>query len=155
MIRYDPVSFSVEDLSSFDRVSVYLLSDKLSSFIRLKDSSGIHCGKLDELMKYNMAVVAYKNEGTYFYSMRNVASKSYTGIKLAPAGEKELTRKLNGISSKSQLKGLKRENEFLRFELKDLQRQKNNDQLIRLRERLYHIIFPCAPGKITIAEVSM
>lgn len=152
IIRYNPVSFSIDDAASFDRVSVYLLPDKLSSFIRLSDSSGIYSGKLDELMKYNMAVVAYKGDQAYFYSMNNIQSSNYTGIKLTAVSNKELTEKLSAISSKSQVRSLKKENDFLRLEIKDLRRQKQNNELIRLRERLYDIIFPCGPEKQLAAD---
>ncbi|PZR23118.1 MAG: hypothetical protein DI535_24780 [Citrobacter freundii] len=153
IIRYDPVSFRIVAAASFDRVSVYLLPDKLSSFIRLSDSSGVYSGKLDELMKYNMAVIAYKGDQAYLCSINNIQSRNYDELTLTAVSNQELKDKLGAISSESQVRSLKKESDFFRFEIKDLKRQKLNNERIRLRERLYRVIFPCWPDKQPVAPI--
>jgi hypothetical protein len=146
VIRYEPVAFSIDDTVSFDRLYVYLFSDKLSTYVRLDETNGVFSGKLNELMNYNMAVVAYKNDKPYFCFMKNVQSKTYTGIRLSSTTETELKKQLNTIASKSQLQELRKEQEFFRFEVKDLERQRENKNRIWLLERVRIVVFPkCYP----------
>ncbi|MBO9659927.1 MAG: hypothetical protein J7527_14000, partial [Chitinophagaceae bacterium] len=146
VIRYEPVSFGIEDAASFDRLSVYLIPDQLSSYIKLNASNAGYSGKLNELMKYNLAVVGYKNDNPFFYSMKNVSSQHYAGIKLSLISERNLIQQLNMLASGAQAKDIGKEQDFLRFEIKDKRRQDDKRDRILVSKRIFRLIFAaCLP----------
>jgi hypothetical protein len=143
VINYLPVSFGVEQWNEYDRLYVYLLPDKLSSFMRLTGSGGKYSEKLDELMQYKLVCLAYKDEQAYFYSMEAVQPKDYSNIALMPIEKNELDKKLNSAGTASQASAIVKENEFFQFEIVDQKRQKHNLALLELVRRTMKLIFPC------------
>ncbi len=79
-INYLPVSFLVKESIQFDRLSVYLLPDKLSSFMLVSGSNGKYAEKLDELLKYKLVCVGFKGDQAFIYSNADIVSKDYSGI---------------------------------------------------------------------------
>ena len=142
-IRYQAVSFIVAGSETYDRLYIYLLPSHLSSFMRLAGSNGKYTEKLNELMKYGMVCIAYKNEQAFFYSLETVQPKDYAPITLAAIGKNELDQKLNSMGSWPQVSDLEKENEFLRFDIRDQARRKNNQVLQELTDRVMKIILHC------------
>ena len=113
VINYQSVSLQVEQTKALDRLYVYLLPDKLSSFMRLTGTNGNYSEKLNELI-------------------------TLTGI-----GQKELEEELNKTGNQTQVAALAKENAFFLFDIRDQKRQGNNLTLKQLRNKLVRLIFPC------------
>ncbi len=143
VIQYLPVSFQVRRSSEYDRLYVYLLPDKLSSFMRLTGTDGKYSDKLDELMRYNLICIAYKGEQAFFYSQDTIHADNYPAIELTKIGNNELKHELNKKGSRTQAADLKKEDEFFRFEWRDEKRQKRNEALEELRRKVELFLFPC------------
>ncbi|MES1159737.1 MAG: hypothetical protein ABUM51_03200, partial [Bacteroidota bacterium] len=142
-IRYLPVSFQVKRSSVYDRLYVYLLPDKLSSFMRLNGSNGEYSEKLNELMKYDLVCIAYKDEQAFFYSRENISPGNYSGIMMTPVNSKELEQYLNKTGNGTQSSALQRENDFFRFDIIDQKRQQHNQDLKELTQKAMYLIYPC------------
>jgi hypothetical protein len=143
IIRYQPVFFQVKGAIEYDRLYVYLLPEKLSSFIRLTSPSGNFSQKLNELMRYNLFCVAYKSEQAFFYSQENIQPKDYSTIVLTGIGKNELDKELNNMGNLTQTSDLKKENDFFKFEIKDQKRRNYNQGLRELKDMVMRAIFPC------------
>jgi len=138
-----PVSIQVDQWNEYDRLYVYLLPDKLTSFMRLTGADGKYSEKIDELMKYDLVCIGYKDEQAYFNSRKTIQSKDYAGITLSAIGRDELDQELNRFGSLSQGSAIRRENEFFQFEITDTKRKKTNIALGELTVRIMKLIFPC------------
>ncbi|MDP4263215.1 MAG: hypothetical protein Q8941_11865 [Bacteroidota bacterium] len=143
IINYLPVSVQVDQWKQYDRLNVYLLPDRLTSFMRLDGIEGKYTEKLDELMRYKLICIAYKDEQAYFYSKDTIEAKDYSTIILTPAGKDELNKKLNSAGNFTQSSFLDRENDFALFDITDQKRQKYNLGLQELTRRATELIFPC------------
>lgn len=143
VIRYQPVFFQVERATEYDRLYVYLIPEKLSSFMRLASSGGKYSEKLDELMRYTLVCVAYKSEQTFFYSQENIQPKDYSTVVLTRIGKNELDKELNNRGNLTLASDLKKENEFFKFEIKDQKRREHNQALRELKNMIIRSIFPC------------
>jgi hypothetical protein len=143
IINYLPVSFQIEQPGEYDRLYVYLLPDKLSSFMRLDGVDGKYSEKLNELMKYKLVCVGYKGEQAFFYSQDDILPKDYLGISLSKVGNNELDRELNKTGSRDQASAMQREKTYFQFEIKDQKRQKRNQDIWELRTKFSSFLIPC------------
>jgi hypothetical protein len=142
-ISYSPLSIQVSGTETFDRVCVYLLPDKLSSFIRLSGDNKKYEGKLNDGMKYNLVCVAYKKEQAYYHYESNIGAGDHPPLTLAMIGAVELDRQLNLVGRGMQVVDLQKENSWFRFEFTDRTRQENWDKTNALRCTVMRLLFPC------------
>jgi hypothetical protein len=154
-INYSPVSFSVQDQNDYDRCYVYLLPSGLNSFIRLTDSDERYSEKLNQLMNYNLVCVGYKNDRIFFYSLKNVQPKAYPAIVLTQIGAKQLESKFADLGFSAQAADLKKEFDFIQFDIQDSRRRKHNQGLRELREKVLKVVFPCIISDRDSASVFM
>lgn len=153
VIKYEPISITIKDELKFDRLLVYILPDKLNSFMRVEKSNLSYTEKLNELMNHNLVCLGYIGEQVYFYSKDNVTPKEYNNVELLPLSQQELKQNLNRYDN-MQSKSLLKEFDYQLFEVKEQQRQ---DILIarqHLREEIMPAIFPCE-SVMTIVEDSV
>lgn len=147
IINYLPVSFDIDEAKGFDRLYVYLLPDKLSSFMRVAGADGIYTEKLNELMTYKLVCIAYKDEQAFFYSRERIQPGNYQHIQLTKIGKEALEQELNKTGTQTQAAALSKENAFFLFDIGDQQRQKNNQALSDLRAKIWRMIIPCYLGE--------
>ena len=145
IITYLPVTFTVSNAIKYDRCYLYLLPSRLSSFMRLSDSSGYYTEKLNQLMTYRLVAIAYKNDSAFLYTLDNVQSITYPPITLAGITKNDLDEVLHDVSSLTQATDLKKEEEFIRFDAKDSKRRNHNQSLKDLKYKLINFLFPCIP----------
>ena len=134
VINYSPVSFTITDAKTYDQLSVYLLPDRLRSFMRLTGTNGKYTEKLNELIKYKLVCVGYyKNEAAFFYTQNNVSSNDYPAIALRAVSKSVLEQALNRGGAPDQAVAVQNENAYFQFEIKDQKRQKQNKTVKVLR----------------------
>jgi hypothetical protein len=155
VIRYEPVSFQVENAKDYDRLCVYLLPDKLSSFMKLTELNGEFTGKLNDLMGHTMVAIGYKGGQAYFFSQGEIRPGKYPSMGLNAITNDELDKQLNRLGNNNQPRDLIKERDFLRFEIKDEKRQLRNKELQQLTEKTIQLIFPCIQHPVTLASPSL
>ncbi|MBO9203717.1 MULTISPECIES: hypothetical protein [Niastella] len=146
-IKYQPVSFLVNKQEQFDTLFVYLLPDKLSSFMRLTQVNGRYAENLNEQIKYKLVCIACKGGRMFYYLLSGIEPKVYTEIELVEISQNELTRVLNREGSAQQESDVQKELAFFRFYNNDVKRQKRNAELEELRWRMFPIIYHCMDAK--------
>ncbi len=145
-IKYLPFSITVKDYSKYDNVFVYLLPNKLNSFMRVSNSDGKFKENLDEIFSYSLECLAYKGNQAYYYAMDKVDQGDYSGIDLQPVSSKELENELNKHGSKNQQDDMDKELEYMKFETEDKKRRKQIEEMADFRIRVERVIFKCPEG---------
>ena len=143
VIRYMPVSITIVDAGTYDKLNVYLLPDKLSSFMLLKKESGNYTEMLNELLQYDLVCVGYKEGKAWYYQQRGVRPGAITNIRLVGISKEEVIQRLNEAGSLTQAAGLQEDNEFFNFDIVDKVRKRRNYKLEVLRIELLKAFFPC------------
>ena len=142
VIKYEAITISIKDEEKFDRLFVYVLPDKLNSFMRLKKEGNKYTEKLNELMNHNLVCLGYVGEQAYFYSLDGVVPKEYLEIELLPMSQSELKHNLNKYD-KTQSKSLLKDFDYQLFEVKDSIRQNKMLGRRKFRDEIKKVIFPC------------
>lgn len=140
-IKYQPVAVQINNAAQFDDLYVYLLPDKLYSFMRMKQENGKYTEQLNELIKYKLVCVGYKGERAFYYSQQTIAPKNYTNITLAEISTQELNRKLNEEGNGSKGTEIQKDIAFYLFYNKDKKRQDHNLALYQLTWKVKQVIW--------------
>jgi hypothetical protein len=143
VISYPPLTIQVSGSEGYDRVNVYLLPDKLSSFIRLPGDNKKYEGKLNDGMTYNLVCIAYKKDQAFYHFESNIGAGDHSPLTLDMIGTAELDRRLNLVGRGTQAADIQKENDWFRFEFTDRTRQENWDRTNALRCRVMRLLFPC------------
>ena len=142
-IKYESVSFQLNKPEQYDDLYIYLLPDKLNSFMRLTPVNGQYTEKLNELIKYKLVCVGYKGERAFFYLQPAVEPKAYANIELAEISTSELNRLLKQEKNRNPGAGLQKELAYYQFYKKDKIRQQNNADRQLLKHKISLVIFEC------------
>ena len=142
IIKYEPISATVVDEAKYDRVLVYVLPDKLNSFMRMKKEGDKYTEKLNELMKNSVMCLAYIGEQAYFYSDDEVTPKEHK-VELVKMSQAELKGKLNRYDNK-QRESMLKEIDYQFAEVNEDKRQEvlKNRSLFRIE--VAKAIWPCS-----------
>jgi hypothetical protein len=142
-IKYLPMSVQIAKANSYDKVLVYLLPDKLNSFMRMKQAGDVFEEKLNELMAYNLVCIAYKGESAFYYMQNNIEAKAYTNIVMEPIHIKKLNDKLAELKKHDHISAMEKELKYQNFEVKEKIRENKIDSINNLKERIQKVIFSC------------
>lgn len=140
-IKYQPVAVQINNAAQFDDLYVYLLPDKLYSFMRMKKEDGKYTEQLNELIKYKLVCVGYKGERAFYYSQQVIEPKNYTNITLTETSTQELNRKLNEEGNGSKGSDIQKDIAFYLFYTKDKKRQEHNLALYQLSWKVQRVIW--------------
>ena len=116
VLTYQSVSFQFQREQQYSRIYVYLLPDRLSSFMRLSDSAGKFTERINKLMTYRLICIAYKEEKAFFYTQSNIQSQDYADISLTGISNIDLDQKLNELGSRTI--DLQQETGYFQFEIR-------------------------------------
>lgn len=142
-IKYLPMSVQIANAANYDKVMVYLLPDKLNSFMRLKQNKDVFEEKLNEFITYNLVCIAYKGENAFFYSQHTIEAKAYTGIILEPINLRKLNEKLNELKDYNHISAMEKEMDYLIFEMQDQKRQNKLRDIRELKAKVIELLFSC------------
>jgi hypothetical protein len=154
VIRYEELTTTVTDYKSYDRVFAYLIPDKLDSYMRMPQKGETFTEKLNELMNYQLVVVAYKGVQPFYNLVGNVKPGNYPNVALAQIESSKLDNVLGKLKGDSQKQKLIDELAFRFIENKEAARQKTVKDIIDFRDRMQQVIFPCG-GTYSVADTTM
>ncbi|HEY0029440.1 MAG TPA: hypothetical protein VGC65_01685 [Bacteroidia bacterium] len=142
VINYEPLTISITDVKSYDRVLVYLLPDELNSFMRVEKKNEAFEEKLNELMSYKMVCIAYKGEESFYFSQDNVKPGTLT-ISLIKTTNADITNNVNKLGKLSQVKAMNDDLNYMAFEKEEAKRQVMLAAINELTNKVRPVIFPC------------
>jgi hypothetical protein len=144
-LDYNKMKLKVENRIRYQRVFVYLFPSKLNSFHRLKAENGMFEYALNAEFQYDLAIVAYKDDGYYFYSKKFVTGADLGTLSLKKVSEEKLNNSLESMNNSRYLKAddISDELKWILREKQDyvVQKKRVNQQQFRLR--IKNIVFPC------------
>jgi hypothetical protein len=142
--RVDYLDFSVqiEDANAYDRMNCYLVTDRLYSFIRLKEQKGRFNYQLNELLSYNLICLGYKGDQAFLHIATQVKS-SRAKVELTHIDKSELESKINKVCKYEITNDLMEDLNLDEFLAIDKNRQRTNERIKALRRKLREVIFPC------------
>lgn len=79
VIKYEAMSLTLSNEGDMDKVFVYLLPNKLSSFNRISKKENVWRENLNELLKYDLLAIGYKNGQAHVYHQKGINPQNYTG----------------------------------------------------------------------------
>ena len=142
---YNKMKLKVENMKSYQRVFVYLFPSKLNSFHRLNPENGMFEYALNGEFQYDLAIVAYKDDGYYFYSKKYVTGTDLGTISLTKVSEEKLNNSLESMNHSRYLKedDISDELKWILQEKQDYVVQKKRVDQQKFRLRIAKIVFPC------------
>lgn len=157
VIKYEELTVTVKDRDNYDALFVYMVPDKLDSYMRLKETSKVFTEKLNELMQHEMVCVAYKGEKAFFKYMDGIKPGKYENVELAEVSKDELDNRLKLIKKFKHEQSLLNELSFRHVQQKENIRFKKVQDLVDFRDRMQKVVFPCErdAGMVDTASVAM
>ena len=143
VIKYEPLSVSINDHKNYDRILVYLLPEELSSFMRVEKKNEVFEEKLNELMTYKMVCIAYKGEESFYFSQDNVRPGSLN-VSLVKTTNAYIKDNVNKLSKRSHSKAMNDELDYFSFEKEETKRQAVLVKINELTNKVRPVILPCA-----------
>jgi hypothetical protein len=153
-LTYEKMKLQVENETSFARVFVYLFPHKLSSYHRITPTNGRFEYALNQEFSYDLAIVAYKDDGYYFYSKKFITATDLGIIQLDAISETKLNATLASMNSSKAIKSgdISQEIAWLLREKADYVVQKKRKLDWELRLRLAEVCFPCVDFSFAVND---
>jgi hypothetical protein len=100
VIKYEPLTISINNENDFEQLRVYLVPDSLNSFMKVNKDGTTFKENLNELFKYTLVVVAQKGTKWYWSQQNNVKPGSTT-VELNEIAESQLRVNLDHSFTKT------------------------------------------------------
>ncbi len=143
IIKYEPITITINDVKKYDKVVCYMIPDKLSSFQLLKNTNYVFKENLNELMNYTIIAIGFKGNSTYYHEIKLAKAQAYA-IDLSSISAKDLDEKLNVNFPLNQQQDLSKDINYQLFEAKENSRSLKIQQREEIRYRLERVVFPCS-----------
>jgi cytochrome c2 len=142
VIKFIPMDITITNESAFDLVNVYLIPDQLTTYMKVKKSNGKYAENLNELIKYDLVAVGYKNK-QIFYQLKNNLQPGTYSMDLVKSDIGTVNDLLGSIGNQQVKADLKQALDYSIFQLADQERKNRYNQVVADREVLRPVIFPC------------
>jgi cytochrome c2 len=143
VIKYEPVTVSVNKFKDYDRVVSYMIPDKLSNFQLMKNTGNVFKENLNELMNYSIITVGFKGEKTFYNEIKSAKARAYE-IDLVSIKASDLDKKLNQSFPVNQQADIMKDINYQLFDIKEKERINKIKRREEVSARLYPFVFPCA-----------
>ena len=153
VIMYSPISVTVTDAKNYDRLLVYLLPDKLSSFIKMNDSNSVYTEKLNGFMKYELVCIGIKGNQQSILCITDAAPKHYNDLVLKTVNANEAVQLFQQLWP-GEPAMMSKEIEYAIWDVQEEHRQQLQQQWILLYNELTHLIYPCAVSELGIMDTT-
>ncbi len=145
-IKYQKIEVKVNERENYDACFVYLIPDKINSYFRMEEKENVFSEKLNELLNYEMVVVAFKNKQAFYYYDKQVSPKNYT-VSPEQIESEKLDQKLSLLNKSGQSQTMIEEVAYRYTQQKENLRIKKESNDLYFTMRIGAVIFPCYAGK--------
>ncbi len=149
-LTYEPIEVQIQNESDFDFVNVYLTTNELTSYMKVKKEGKVYKEKLNDLIDYNLVAIAYKGKQGYISAKNPIVGNDKITLSLEAMSDKELKRMINKHAKSIELRDIKEDVVHRRFLIRDNIRVQKNKNLRNLERELRPIIFPCRMEEVQV-----
>jgi hypothetical protein len=139
VIRFDTVNVNIAELETFDATRVYLIPKGYNSFIRLNEKDKKFTYNMNELLKYDLVIVAYKGEQAFSYTQQLIPTGEINTT-LQPISNTDLDTLFATLSKENHVEEFNNQLEYLQSSIKEIKRSKD----FAIKEELRRYIRPYA-----------
>lgn len=143
VIKYEKFSVDIADEKNYDAVFVYLIPNKLNSFMRMNKVENHYEEKLNELISYEMITVAYQRNLSFASELQTVKPGNFGSVKLTEISSEALSKKLRDIKGFSKEQTMRKELSYQLFAQQDRLRKKQFADNEKFTQRMMKTVFPC------------
>jgi len=142
IIKYEPVTVTVNKFKDYDRVVSYMIPDKLSSFQLMKNVGNIFKENLNALMNYSIITIGFKGDKTFYNEIKSAKAQTYL-VDLVSIKSSDLDKKLNASFPLNQQTDILKDINYQLFDVKETARVNKIKHREEVRNRLFSVVFPC------------
>jgi len=143
-LTYRKLDLKINQEDQYDFVKVYLTSNKIPSYRKVKKKdTEYYSEKLNDLISYNLVVIAYTGKKGFIYSQKNIKGDQKITINLLEKSGKDLRKEVLDNSKRIEFKDIKKDVLFNKFLIRDQYRKKKNQDSRKFEYQLRTVIFPC------------
>ena len=143
VIAYKPITINIADSKAYDRLLVYLIPDKLSSYMSLAGSDGTFTESLNGLMKYDLVCIGIKGSQQSYLKLASVAPQTYDGLSLKPMPAKAVAIALNSIPGQEGA-FINKAVDYAIWDLQNIELQQQRRKWQEMIDDLTRSFFPCS-----------
>lgn len=140
-LTYKKINISIESDIDLDWQEVYLTSNDLYSFIRLKRENDKYTYSINEDISYNLICLGQKNGRYFMYTQKNITSDA--SASLIQANTKEVKQALDKVCKKGIVSDFKKDIDYKQFQIVEKERRRKLKEVNEMRQTLWELIFPC------------
>ena len=141
-LSYSELTIELIIETKVDYTLVYLTSNKINSYLRLKKEKGKFNYFINDSLSYNLIALSYINGKPYLYSQKNINNGNHK-FDLKAVSESELNKIIDELSPNKSSTSIKEDLEYRKFLVQERTRRKINQDMRKVRTALEPVIFPC------------
>ena len=143
-LTYQKLEVKIENEQQYDFVNVYLTSNTLSSYMKMKKAGNKnYTEKLNDLIEYNLVVIAYKGKQGFISSRKAIKGNQTISLSLEAKPIEEIKKEVHTNSKRIEFKDIKEDVRFNKFLLREQSRKRKNADLRKFENELRTVVFPC------------
>ena len=144
-MKYNPISFQVNNIDEYTTIHAYLLPDKLNSYQRLNSKGGKFDYSLNEKISYSLVIIGINKTGFHYYETKHVKAGELGTLDLLVTDEELVRTKLMKLNSarNNSSKPLSDELNWLKLEQMKYKFQRLSQERGLFLERMRKVVFPC------------
>lgn len=144
-MKYNPISFQVNNIDEYTTIYAYLLPDKLNSYQRLNSKGGKFDYSLNEKISYSLVIIGINKTGFHYYEIKQVKAGELGSLDLLMTDEELVRTKLMKLNSarNNSSKPLSDELNWLKLEQMKYKFQRLSQERGLFLERMRKVVFPC------------
>lgn len=140
-LEYGKLNIRINEEEKYDRIYVYLTSEKVNTYIRLDKIENQYTYSLNQLADYNLVCIGYFGKQAFIFSKKKIESGDMT-ISLLEVDKNSLNQKIKDFSFSGNIE-IGKDLEYQDFIYRDNQRRIRNAGRRLFRYTIYNTIFPC------------
>jgi len=147
VIEYKPILINIDNAGNYDRLMVYLIPARLSSFMKLDGSGGTYMERLNGLMQYDLVCLGIKGTQQYYLRIRDVTPKRYERLYLKPLDARTLEAEIAQLKAAGQAVPIRAEINYAIWDLANTKAAQTRARWQAMIGDLEKSFFPCVERK--------
>lgn len=145
VIKYSDFTLKIAKHENFERLYVYLLSDKLNSYQRIGHKQGKVDYPLNDRITYDIVVLGINETGYFYHEIKQIKKGTFGEVKLKSISESDFEKRIITLNQNRLGRPMiiKDELAWLKLEKENYKVQRLREEKRKFLERIRKVVFPC------------